>query len=78
MSDYANHADTVYWLMREKEYSLKNALNTVAKKHSLVKTRLEKEVRQILPADFLENRRRVAQIDWVPPLLIDECKPKTI
>ena len=73
--EYRPHANTVYWLMREKDHTMKSAITIIAKKHNLVKSRLEKELREILPADFLANRKRASQNNWVAPLMVDECRP---
>ncbi len=78
MADYKSHAQTAFWLMNEKGHTLKSAINIMAKKHSLVKTKLDKEIRKVMPADFLENRKRAAQSGFLAPLLIDECRPKTL
>ena len=74
--EYRPHANTVFWLMREKDHTMKSAISIIAKKYNLVKSRLEKELREILPSDFLANRKRAAQNNFVPKMMFNECKPK--
>lgn len=74
--DYEQHASTVFWMMKEKDFAMGVALKLIAKKHNLIKAKLEKEVRKILPEGFLEKRKRAAQNSFVPKMMFDECKPK--
>ena len=67
--DYEQHASTVFWMMKEKDFAMGVALKLTAKKHNLIKAKLEKELRKILPEDFLAN-------NFVPKMMFDECKPK--
>jgi len=74
--NYEQHASTVFWMMKEKDFAMGMALKLTAKKHNLIKAKLEKELRKILPEDFLANRKREAQSNFVPKMMFDECKPK--
>ena len=72
--EYQLHANTVFWLMSEKGFTMAAAIKVTAKKHDLIKTKLERELRKILPEDFLANRKRAAQNNWVAPMMIDEFR----
>ncbi len=77
LKDYDSHAKTCCWLIQDKGRTFTFSVKCIAKKHGLVQKTLKDKVREMLPVGFLEQRKRDAQNNFSPALLIDECRPKT-